>query len=384
LAFPSYYRNDDLTTKLGLETGIYSLKGYTYGYVQKKDITVYAAKGQQADTKLNLAQGVNITVNIKFKKEGIFTHVPYNQSFRIRVWNDNGELAATWYSSEYDAILFYNGVIHDTDTGKAYGGYGVGPYMVPGEAWNMVKDSTTELQVLMAGNYYFYEVDNYVKSPFDYKWARYYGIDGWPNYQGTWRVEVDAVNLYQSDRWFPAPPGLLLGESYHIINDVKGPYDGAWEFNHLGPWEQKMVVTVPNAHLGAEASVVFELDLRGLVSGNVAGFSWSDELRPVSWATVTASGAGGTFTHYTWDGYYDMYLPAGSYEFTVYEWSPSNEGHNALSTSLTVSTGQLVTGYSFYLERSNIPIPEFGPIIALVAALGASLYVLRRTRKKGN
>ena len=50
-----------------------------------------------------------------------------------------------------------------------------------------------------------------------------------------------------------------------------------------------MVITVPNAHLGAEASVVFELDLRGLVSGKIAGFSWSDELRPTSWATITAA-----------------------------------------------------------------------------------------------
>ncbi len=140
-----------------------------------------------------------------------------------------------------------------------------------------------------------------------------------------------------------------------------------------------MAITVPNAHLGAEASVVFELDLRGLVSGQIAGFSWSDELRPTSWASITAAGAGGTFTVYSADGYYDMYLPAGTYEFTVME-SP---GHATKSSSITVSTGQTVTGYSFYLERTNVPIPEFGPVIALVAALGASLYILRRTRKRG-
>ena len=169
----------------------------------------------------------------------------------------------------------------------------------------------------------------------------------------------------------------MLGESYHIINAVEGPYAGIWKFNHLGPWEQRMVVTVPNAHLGAEASVVFELDLRGLISGQVAGFTWSDEIRPVSWASITAAGAGGTFTSYSWDGYYDMYLPSGSYELTVSE-SP---GHETQSAPIVVSTGQLVTGFSFYLQRTNIPIPEFGAVIALVTALGASIYILRRQRK---
>ena len=139
------------------------------------------------------------------------------------------------------------------------------------------------------------------------------------------------------------------------------------------------VINVPNAHLGAEASVIFELDLRGLISGQVAGFTWSDELRPVSWASITASGAGGTFESYTWDGYYDMYLPAGSYDFTV-----AVDGMVAQSQAITVSTGALVTGFSFYLERSNIPIPEFPlAIIGLISALGASLYVLRRTKRKG-
>jgi hypothetical protein len=326
-----------------------------------------------------LVVGANITVNIKFKKEGLFTHVPYNESFRIRVFDDVNEFpVATWISDLYDRSKFYRGVIHDCNTG--YGGYGVGPNARSGERRNWVRDSTTDLQVSLVGNYFYTEIDQYCGScPRDYRIWRSYGIDGWPDYQGNYRIEVDAVNLYFSDRSFPAPPGLLLGESYHIINGVEGPYGGIWKYNHLGPWEQKMVVTVPNAHLGAEASVVFELDLRGLISGQVSGFTWSDEIRPVSWASITAAGAGGTFVSYSWDGYYDMYLPAGTYDLTVAE----SAGHETLSAPITVSTGQLVTGFSFYLQRTNIPIPEFGVVIALVTALGASLVVLRRTRKKG-
>jgi len=392
LVNPWRYRTDppDLKTVVALETDTYELKAYTLGYVQKKAITVYAQKGQQADTKINLVQGVNITVNIKFKKEGIFTHVPYNTSFRIRVFNENDELVATWLSSLFDWSGYYYGVIHDG--AKAYGGYGIGPDAVttdPYPADIYVRDSTTELQVLLAGNFFYWEIDQEaqtggINNADTNRVHRGYGIDGWPNYQGNWRIEVDAVNTYYSDKWFPAPPGLLLGESYHIINGVEGPYGGIFKYNHLGPWEQRMVITVPNAHLGAEASVVFELDLRGLVSGQVAGFTWSDELRPVSWASITASGAAGTFTHYSWDGYYDMYLPAGSYELTVEAWE-AGAGYDSLTSPITVSTGQLVTGFSFYLERSNIPIPEFPvAIIGLASALAASLYILRRTRRKGN
>jgi hypothetical protein len=82
-------------------------------------------------------------------------------------------------------------------------------------------------------------------------------------------------------------------------------------YNHLGPWQQAKQWRVPNAHLSGESSIIYELDLRELVSGKVAGYTWCDEVRPVSWASITVSGAPGTFRHYSWDGYYDMYLPAG-------------------------------------------------------------------------
>jgi len=383
LANPNSYRTKDLKTRVALDIGTYELKAYTLGYVQPKPITVYVARGVQTDTKINIAIGVNITVSVIFKKEGIFTALPYDSSVRIRIFDDTGNLVAAWDSSLYDRLSFYNGIINKG--GVAYGGYGTGPNAVPPsfEARNWVLQGTTKLEVLLAGNYYYNEINQpsgFV--PREDRMGLLYGIDGWPNYKGNLHAEVDVVNLHYSGKSFPAPPGLLLGESYHMINGVEGSYNGIWKRNHLGPWDQKMVVTVSKVQLGAEASVVFELDQRGLVSGQIAAFASSDELRPVSWATITASSANETFTAYSWDGYYDMYLPAGLYKFAVYEWSPYNEGHQTKSTTMTVSTGQTLNGYSFYLERSKIPVPEFLPIITLVAALGTSMYVLRRTRKK--
>jgi hypothetical protein len=74
-----------------------------------------------------------------------------------------------------------------------------------------------------------------------------------------------------------------------------------------------------------------------------------------------------------------MYLPAGTYDLTVME----SAGHETLSAPITVSTGQLVTGFSFYMQRTNVPIPEFPvALIGLVTAVGASMYVLRRARRR--
>jgi len=102
------------------------------------------------------------------------------------------------------------------------------------------------------------------------------GIDGSPNYNGGYTVEVDFVNWYLptghavSPTWFtayyPPPPGLLLGESFHTVpGHPQNPFGwtevGALSKtflghsmapNHLGPYAQKAVWSLPNAHLSGE------------------------------------------------------------------------------------------------------------------------------------
>ena len=83
-----------------LDSGQYHFLGWTYGYIQDKDFTVYANKGQIADMKINLLIGVNITLEILFKKEHLISGTPYDMSARVRVFDDSGNLVATWMSSE--------------------------------------------------------------------------------------------------------------------------------------------------------------------------------------------------------------------------------------------------------------------------------------------
>ena len=194
--------------------------------------------------------------------------------------------------------------------------------------------------------------------------------------------------------------GLLQGESYHIIpgttatSGVSLTEDGAensaflglaapgLERNHLGPYEQEGVWQLSNGHLSGEVSGVFEVDLAGYVSGQAWAFTWSNEFRPVSWASVTIASADGkwTFQQYTQDGIYEAFLPPGSYSMTI-----SEPGIASQTSSFAVTAGQssgVGTGQQLYLQQSNIPVPEFSGIaIVAFSALAASLYLLRRRRR---
>ena len=83
-----------------IDSGQYHFLGWTYGYIQDKDFTVYANKGQIADMKINLLIGVNMSLDILFKKEHLISNTPYNMSARVRFFDDSGNLVATWMSSE--------------------------------------------------------------------------------------------------------------------------------------------------------------------------------------------------------------------------------------------------------------------------------------------
>ena len=146
--------------------------------------------------------------------------------------------------------------------------------------------------------------------------------------------------------------------------------------NHIGPYSQEGVWQISSAHNSGEASAAFEVDLNGLVTGNALAFTWSNEFRPLSWATLSVLGAGmnSPGNSYTYDGIYEMYLQPSRYYFTI-----SSPGAIAQSWSASISGGQMGVERSVNLEQSNIPVPEFrGATLVAVSALAASIYVLRR------
>lgn len=326
LADPSMYRDADFNTTVALESGRYYFAVSTKGYVFKDadKFTVYAQKGYQADGPLKLVIGAHLDVTVLFKKEGVFYHVPWNITMTIHVFNKDGTEVAS-------------------ETVE-------------------VPESTESQGVTI------------------------WGLDAYPNYDGEWTIETETYVKYWGEYmeigpsafYQGLPPGLLMGKGMRV---VAGEVRGATPFNHLGPYQQRLEVTVPNVQLGGEASVQYELDLMGYLYGQIAGYTWSNELRTISWADVAVSGAAGDFTVYSFDGAYEMFMVPGDYKLTIEEW-PGGVGHKTASTTVTVPDGGAVGQNFLNLERSNIAIPEF-PVALLptLAALGASLYLLKRRKE---
>jgi len=403
--WPGYY-------PLAFETGIYSFKVFTYGYVQKKAFSVYAWKGATADIPIKVHVGANVTFDIIFKRESILDHLRYDSAVRVRLFNDQGVLVGEALTSDYTK-LYANKPNTDLDNAGQLNPISDAIIVdVPTPSFiNYIPSSTTRLRGLIAGlpalSHGGYnpamnsvtgrpigEVEFCHASPdpyFDMLWTgdpipAPYGIDAAPNYLGGWYIEVEIVPGYRNEDvvgnpfelihktiYYPPAPGLLTGESPKYIPE-----------NHWGPYEQRHKVTIPGAHLGGEASVIFELDLRGLVSGSLCTYTHCGDWRTTSWIAVLAVGADGReYPWYSFDGRYEMWLTPGTYAISVMEWSPSNQGHKVVTVpSYVVGEGSDLT-MNFYLEESGIPIPEFGATaLILSSALAASLFIMRRKRRR--
>ncbi|HKM75160.1 MAG TPA: carboxypeptidase-like regulatory domain-containing protein [Candidatus Bathyarchaeia archaeon] len=117
----------------------------------------------------------------------------------------------------------------------------------------------------------------------------------------------------------------------------------------------------------------------GYLSGQVLGFDYLNYLTPVAWARVTATnGLYSLSTSTGGDGYYGMFLLAGTYNVTVTE-----PGFLTHTISVAVSDGSS-SSINFYLNESQIPVPELQPqmiSIALAIALAATLLTKRALKR---
>ena len=194
-----------------------------------------------------------------------------------------------------------------------------------------------------------------------------------------------------------------MGESYHIIlgttatsgisvtEDLALTKTGVTQSmapNHLGPYSQQGVWQVSNAHNSGEASGIWEVDLNGLVTGNALAFNYENEFRPLSWATISVTGAGLPSTglsFYTYDGIYQAYLPgaqAGASGSNTYKFTFAMRGYASQIFNIAVSSGMSSGGANVYLQESNVPVSEFSTVaIMILITFAASVYLLRRGRK---
>jgi hypothetical protein len=242
--------------------GAYSLRAYTYGYVQNAPAVAYAQSTQVANLRINLVTGVNVTLTIIFKKESIVTPTEANMSVRVRLFDDLGTLVAEWMSSE-GVYVAQPGTANGADGSSQYpfgplttagSGRALEPTPLPLNTYDFLPAGTTTLQVLLAGlpqvppfgedSFYGTPKGGYTSYGEPPGWGgpyfgdpifthhaypqnggvRFYGCDfeldcyanpgptgngtayfpntgilGKPQYQGGWLAEVDFVNWYAAN-----------------------------------------------------------------------------------------------------------------------------------------------------------------------------------------
>ena len=153
-----------------------------------------------------------------------------------------------------------------------------------------------------------FELDCYAEPGPNWNATAYFpnsGIPGKPDYQGGWIAEIDFVNWYASNsgnapNYNPPVGGLLVGESYHIIqgttaaSGISLTEDAALNpaylghsmvANHLGPYSQN-VWHILGTSPGGAASANFEVDSNGLTSTSVLTLNYDFQVVGVSVAVV--------------------------------------------------------------------------------------------------
>jgi hypothetical protein len=189
-------------------------------------------------------------------------------------------------------------------------------------------------------------------------------------YNGNWKIIVELVNWYYPSTFYPPPPALLQGETHLTNLTFLLPY------NHLGPFELKKPLIIPNAMLGEEKSIIVALDQRGYLNGLVMFLNIYNEARVASWASIIAKTEKDVYTIYSWDGRYEMYLPAGFYTVTVEEAELKTE-----TLTINVSEGAEVS-CDFLLKPSEVNIPEFNhPVKLNILAISIALAFFFIKRK---
>jgi hypothetical protein len=343
------YRAPTFRSSLAIYPGVYALNVWTYGYVQDNVARVgdlgnvrlaVPWLGSLADSNIQLITGVNLTIRIVFKTEGVFSGIPANSSVRIRVFDEGDDLVAA-------ATVFSDGgtLVPTSQAGFFADGKKLLSRPIPAGTKSLEYDS-------LAGVFSYVEPSTgsagvssaTLFSPDHGIW----GSSTHPgSYTGDWTVMVDVANWYLPHSYYPAAPALLQGESPFF-----------YPYNHLGPYQQLGYTRVPNVVQSGEASVEFEMDLRSYVQGTVLGLNRDDAARTISWANIGITSGATTYNWYTWDGWFDGYLDPGAYQVQVAEWKGGGAGHQVYQITLKVATGQSGTE-AITLNESNLAIPEF-------------------------
>jgi len=116
----------------------------------------------------------------------------------------------------------------------------------------------------------------------------------------------------------------------------------------------------------------------GMLSGKVYGYNMYDEVMPLVWARVSAYSEGVLVESVSTglNGSYAMFVPAGLLNVTV-----QHPGFKTQAKVVAISDGGAAQ-MNFYLERSEIPIPEFHTYFLSIVTVSLLVLAVALTRRK--
>ncbi|MGQ9543955.1 MAG: carboxypeptidase-like regulatory domain-containing protein [Candidatus Bathyarchaeia archaeon] len=376
---PLSYRSLDFKSSVAIYPGQYAVTGWTYGYVQEGVVrlgdlgkcTVAVGLGQVADSSIKLIKGIEFNISIMFRREGLPVGLPSNMSMRIRIYDDKDMLVAA-ASTSLDI-----GMIVDS---SEYGFFADGKKIADaGGSKPPIPAGTFKVEYKGLAGLFGY-VDPITGTEAVRRMILFSADSGvWGGgavkipgvYGGEWQVMVEMVPWYSQTRFHPPPAGMLQGEVHQTKFRTILPY------NHLGPFELREIVKIPNVNLGGRASVAVTLDMMGLLTGTVVLYNMHGDPRSVSWATLTIDGPSRQVT-YCWDGFYEVYLPQGAYRITVNE-----PGLKPRNLTIVVPDGGVIN-MNIQLRSSGLPIPEYKDLTmpltltSTILTTKLSLYIMGR------
>jgi hypothetical protein len=405
----------DGTLPTNIAPGEYNFAVNTFAYLSRRVFPVWVPDGGNGDIQADLIQGGEIAVGVSFTKED--QDVDFNGFVRVEVYDSDGNLkganiygqaVASW-DTTVDGTGSYSHYVPDQDwklipcaaegsniddadgdecgdgqRGFTSSGFYNAP-MLTWANWPNTNPSYANRLALPGGETALFDV-------FGFYW--YYGGPSSRN-EGLWANGWETTDgAHQNDHGLAGSrdisPNFLGAGTYTVKVYAFDPLGADGVFGTADDWASYYADAVENIDLpwGAGQLVSVSLAEMGRLSGSIRWTDMYGDRRAMPWAMLTASSPEVvTYTltpeeadyQYTEPAYF-MWLPAGTHDVAV-SVAGAPQVFEALSFTVAMSDGFRGTGDQ-RLDPTGVPVPEFsaGTALALLSALSASIYLLRRRR----
>ncbi len=244
---------------LGLDSGKYFLKIYTPGYLEDENnspITVEISLGAISDIPIKIIKGSGINLTIVFRTESLFESIDNKLCYARPINNIDATPVRIEVFDDYGEFLAAN-ITH-------------------------VKTGSRDLNVFLDG------FDQYYGNP-RLLWTNFYDTtDGERQFdsgldEGNYQIRINIPGYYQFE--------LIKAQIYS------------------GKTKSRPIISLDTS-----------IERLAYLSGTVDWVNWMGVIYPLSWGSITAYHVNGTEEAYTYslDGFYEMWLIAGEYDFGLY------------------------------------------------------------------